>query len=178
MADPKTEAAPKEAKPQEEGSLLDSILAETRLKPSDDAYAVAKQGVTAFITGLLAPGRSLDRVDKAVVDAMIAELDARMSAQVNVIMHQPAFQKLESAWRGLRFLIERTDFRENIRVQLLNVSKDELIQDFDNEPDLPNSGLYNIAYKREYGVLGGKPYGAICANYEFGHGPQDMALLQ
>jgi type VI secretion system protein ImpC len=178
MADPKTEAAASTAKPQAEGSLLEDILAETRLKPSDDAYAVAKQGVTAFITELLAPGRSLDRVDKAVVDAMIAELDARMSAQVNEILHQPAFQKLESAWRGLRFLIERTDFRENIRVQLLNVSKDELIQDFDNEPDLPNSGLYNIVYKREYGVLGGKPYGAICANYEFGHGPQDMALLQ
>src|SRR5208283_1701716 len=107
MADPKTEAAPAGAKAQAEGSLLDDILAETRLKPSDDAYAIARQGVTAFITELLAPGRNLERVDKAAVDAMIAELDARMSAQVNEILHQPAFQKLESAWRGLRFLIER-----------------------------------------------------------------------
>lgn len=159
-------------------SLLDDILAETKLKPSDDAYNVARRGVTAFITELLAPGREVDRVDKSLVDAMIAELDARMSAQVNEVLHRPEFQKLESAWRGLRFMIERVDFRENIRVQLLNVSKDELLQDFENEPDLPNSGLYNIAYKREYGVYGGKPYGAICANFEFGPGPEDMNLLR
>src|SRR5215470_11599533 len=159
-------------------SLLDDILAETKLKPSDDAYNVARRGVTAFITELLAPGREIERVDKSLVDAMIAELDARMSAQVNEIIHQAGFQKLESAWRGLRFMIERVDFRENIRVQLLNVSKEELLQDFENEPDLPNSGLYNIVYKREYGVYGGKPYGTICANYEFGPGPEDMTLLR
>jgi type VI secretion system protein ImpC len=177
MADTKTETSGAGAKATEV-SLLDDILSETKLKPSDDAYDVAKRGVTAFITELLAPGRAIERVDKSLVDAMIAELDARMSAQVNEILHQPAFQKLESAWRGLRFMIERVDFRENIRVQLLNVSKDELLQDFENEPDLPNSGLYNIVYKREYGVYGGKPYGTICANYEFGPGPEDMNLLR
>jgi type VI secretion system protein ImpC len=177
MADPETkpEAA---AKAVAEVSLLDDILAETKLKPSDDAYNVARRGVTAFITELLAPGREIDRVDKSLVDAMIAELDARMSAQVNEILHQAPFQKLESAWRGLRFMIERVDFRENIRVELLNVTKDELLQDFENEPDLPNSGLYNIVYKREYGVYGGKPYGAICANFEFGPGAEDMTLLR
>ncbi len=178
MADPKTEAAAPDAKAQPRCSLLDDILAETKLKPSDDAYDVAKRGVTAFITELLAPGRAIERVDKALVDAMIAEIDARMSAQVNEILHHPAFQKLESAWRGLRFLIDRTDFRENIQVELLNVSKDELLQDFEDAPEVPKSGLYNIVYTREYGVFGGKPYGAICANYEFGPGPQDIALLQ
>ena len=177
MADTKTETSGAGAKATEV-SLLDDILSETKLKPSDDAYDVAKRGVTAFITELLAPGRAIERVDKSLVDAMIAELDARMSAQVNEILHQPEFQKLESAWRGLRFMIERVDFRENIRVQLLNVSKDELLQDFEDEPDLPNSGLYNIVYKREYGVYGGKPYGTICANYEFGPGPEDMNLLR
>ena len=77
-----------------EVSLLDDILAETKLKPSDDAYNVARRGVTAFITELLAPGREVDRVDKSLVDAMIAELDARMSAQVNEVIHQAQFQKL------------------------------------------------------------------------------------
>ena len=177
MAD--TETKPEgAAKAAAEVSLLDDILAETKLKPSDDAYNVARRGVTAFITELLAPGREIDRVDKSLVDAMIAELDARMSAQVNEILHQAAFQKLESAWRGLRFMIERVDFRENIRVELLNVTKGELLQDFENEPDLPNSGLYNIVYKREYGVYGGKPYGAICSNFEFGPGAEDMTLLR
>ena len=72
-----------------EGSLLDEILAETKLKPTDDGYDVAKRGIQAFITEMLAPSRSQERVDKAVVDAMVAEIDQRLSAQVNVILHHP-----------------------------------------------------------------------------------------
>src|SRR4051794_13107011 len=93
------------------GSLLEEILSETKLKPTDDGYDVAKRGVQAFITEMLAPTRSNEKVDKSIVDAMIAEIDLRLSAQVNEILHNAAFQKLESAWRGLRFAIDRVDFR-------------------------------------------------------------------
>src|SRR4051794_16633241 len=111
-------------------SLLDEILSETKLKPSDDGYDVAKRGVQAFVTQMLVPGRSGDKVDKSLVDAMIADIDARLSAQVNEILHAPEFQKLESAWRSLKFLVDRTDFRENIRVEVLNVDKEQLLTDF------------------------------------------------
>src|SRR6185503_11521031 len=80
-----------------QGSLLDEILAETKMKPSDDGYDVARKGVQAFIAEMLAPGRSAERVDKALVDAMIAEVDQRLSAQVNEILHHPKVQALESA---------------------------------------------------------------------------------
>jgi len=55
---------------------------------------------------------------------MIAEIDKRLSAQVNEVLHHPEVQKLESAWRGLRWSIERIDFRENISVEILPVTKD------------------------------------------------------
>jgi len=161
-----------------EGSLLDEILAETKIKPSDDGYDVAKRGVQAFITEMLSPTRSQEKVDKAVVDAMISEIDQRLSAQVNVILHHEQVQKLESAWRGLKFLIDRVDFRENIRISMLNVSKDDLLNDFEDSPEVPKSGMYRIVYSNEYGVFGGKPYGMICGNYDFASGPQDIQLLQ
>jgi type VI secretion system protein ImpC len=160
-----------------EGSLLDEILKETKLKPTDDGYEVARRGVQAFITELLAPARAQEKIDKAIVDVMIAELDKRLSSQVNEILHHPELQKLESAWRGLKFLIDRADFRENIKVEVLNVSKDDLLTDFEDSPEVPKSGMYRIAYSNEYGVFGGKPYGLIVGNYDFGPGPQDMALL-
>ncbi len=160
------------------GNLLDEILAETKIKPSDDAYQIAKAGVQAFITQMLAPTKSAEKVDKAAVDVMIADIDRRISAQLNEILHNPELQKLESAWRGLKFLIDRTDFRENIKVELLNVSKDELLTDFEDAPEIVKSGLYRIAYSNEYGVFGGKPYGLICGNWELGPGPQDTLLLQ
>ena len=61
---------------------------------------------------------------------------------------------------------------------MLNVSKDDLLTDFEDAPEVPKSGLYRIVYSNEYGTFGGKPYGLMCANYDFGPGPQDIALLQ
>jgi type VI secretion system protein ImpC len=160
------------------GSLLEDILAESKLKPSEDAYDITRRGVQAFITQMLAPAHTAERVDKTAVDAMVADVDRRISAQLNEILHHPDFQKLESAWRGLKFLVDRTDFRENVKVEVLSVSKDELLTDFEDSPEIVKSGLYRIAYSNEYGVFGGKPYGLICGNYDFGPGPQDVLLLQ
>ncbi len=159
-------------------SLLDDILGETQMKPNDDGYDVAKRGVHAFITELLGPGHAAGKIDKSLVDAMIVEIDKKLSRQIDAIMHHKEFQKLESAWRGLKFVVDRTDFRENIKVDLLNVSKDDLQADFEDAPEVTKSGLYKIAYTAEYGTFGGRPYGAIFSNYEFGPSGQDVALLQ
>jgi type VI secretion system protein ImpC len=162
---------------QKEGSLLDEILAETKLKSTDDAYQITKRGVQAFVADLLSHNRGQERIDKSLVDGMIAELDRRLSAQVNEILHAPPVQKLESAWRGLKFAIDKVDFRENIKVEILSVAKDALSVDFDDSPEVTKSGLYRVVYSNEFGVFGGKPYGLMCGNYDFGPGPQDLTLL-
>lgn len=163
---------------QEEGSLLDQILAETRIGKQDEAFEVAKRGVTAFIAQMLAPSHKGERIDKAAVDLMIAELDARMSKQVNEILHAPALQQLESGWRGLKYLIQNVDFRENTKVELMSVTKGELLEDFEDQPEIVKSGLYKTVYSAEYGTHGGNPYGMMVANYDFGPGPQDIELLR
>ena len=159
-------------------SLLDELLSEGKVKPSVEGYDVVKRGMQHFIAEMLAPSRSQERVDKEVIDNMIAEIDARLSAQINEVLHHSLFQKLESSWRSLKFLVDRVDFRENIRVEMLNVSKDDLLTDFEDSPEVVKSGLYKTVYSAEYGTFGGKPIGLIVGNYEFGAGPQDIALLQ
>lgn len=161
-----------------DASLLEEILAETKIKPSDDGYEIAKAGVQALISELMTPKYAQERIDKALVDSLIVEIDVKLSSQIDEIIHAPEFQQLESAWRGLKFVIDRTDFRENIKVEVLNASKEDLQTDFEDAPELTKSGLYRIAYTAEYGQFGGRPYGAMFANYEFGPGPQDVALLQ
>jgi type VI secretion system protein ImpC len=161
-----------------EGSLLDEILGETKLTPTDEGYDTTRKGVQAFIAELLAPAHASEKVDKAFADALIAEIDHKLSKQLDVILHDPKFQKLESAWRGLKFVIDRTDFRENIKCELLNVSKDDLQADFEDAPEITKSGMYRTCYTAEYGTFGGKPIGCIVANYNFGPGPGDIALLQ
>jgi len=162
----------------EEGSLLDQILSETKLDKQDETYAIAKRGVEAFISAMLAPEKSAQRIDKAAIDAMIAELDQRISDQTNEIMHAPELQKLETTWRELKFLIDRVDFRENIKVEILNASKEDLIADFEDTPELVKSGLYKNVYSSEYGTFGGHPYGMMVSSYDFDQGPQDMQLLR
>jgi type VI secretion system protein ImpC len=167
-----------EEKSAEAPSLLDDIVTATRLKPKDEGYSLAKKGVEALVSQLVEPGRKVDKVSKALVDEMIAEIDQKLSLQVDAVLHHAELQKLESAWRGLKYLVDKTDFRENIRLELLNVSKEDLLEDFEDSPEVTKSGLYKTVYTAEYGQFGGKPYGNIIANYEFGPGPQDVKLLQ
>jgi type VI secretion system protein ImpC len=175
MTEQKQEAEQAEA--AESGSLIDQIMQETRLKPADDGYDTAKKGIQAFITDLLAPQRKGEKVEQKVVDAMINEIDQRIGKQVDQIIHHQDFQKIESAWRGLKMVVDRTDFRENVKMEMVSVSKEELLEDFEDAPDVTKSGLYKHAYSAEYGQFGGQPYGAIISDYQFGPGSQDVSLL-
>lgn len=163
---------------EKETSLLDEIVQATRMGPADEGYSLTRQGVQAFIDELLKPGRAEARVTQGLVDEMIAGVDQKLSAQMDAILHNEEYKKLESAWRGLNFLVKRTDFRENLKIELLSVSKQQLLDDFEDAPEITKAGLYKTAYTREYGQFGGQPYGLVVGNYEFGPGPQDIKLLQ
>lgn len=160
------------------GSLLEQIISETYLGPKDEGYEAARLGVSAFIEEMLKPTYAEEKVKKITVDRMIAEIDQRLSAQMDEILHSSEFQAMESAWRGLRLLIERTDFRENVIVEMLNVTKDELLDDFLDAPEVPQTSLYKLIYTAEYGQFGGKPVGAMIGNYYFDPSAIDMRLLQ
>ena len=94
MAEEQEKSVATEEKTLEEGSLLEEIVQATKLKPSDDAYSLAKKGVEALIAQLLEPGREVPKVSKAVVDEMIAEIDKKLSLQLDAILHHPEFQSL------------------------------------------------------------------------------------
>ncbi len=160
------------------GSLIDQLLETTRVRPGDESYAITRQGIQTFISSLLDPARATDRITASLADDMIAELDKKLCRQVDEILHHPDFQRLESSWRSLKFLIDRTNFRENIKIQIMNVSKDDLLSDFEDSPEVTKSGLYKNCYTAEFGQFGGQPFGAIVANYEFGPGSSDIKLLQ
>jgi len=161
-----------------EFSLLDQIISQTKLTPTEDAYHIAKRGVAAFIEELLKPQNNQEPVKKAMVDRMIAEIDNKLSKQMDEILHHVEFQTLEASWRGLQLLVDRTDFRENIKIEILNVSKQDLLDDFEDSPEVMQSGLYKHVYTAEYGQFGGQPVGAIIANYFFSPSSPDVKTMQ
>ncbi|MBK8480729.1 MAG: type VI secretion system contractile sheath large subunit [Proteobacteria bacterium] len=159
-------------------SLLDSIVSEMKVRPAQEGYDEARSSVQALIGQLVGRRSAGERIDRKVIDVVIAEIDRRIGKQVDHILHHPDFQKIESAWRGLKLLVDRTDFRENIRISLLQATKQELLDDFEDATEIPTSGLYRQVYTAEYGQFGGKPYGAMVCNYQFGLGNSDITLLR
>lgn len=162
------------------GSLLDEVLSANGVAQGDESRGLMRKGLEQLLKQALADNSTKEapRIDRSRVDAAIAELDKQISRQVDRVLHNADFQKLESSWRGLQFLVNRTDFRQNISVSLLNVTKEELRNDFMDSPDVTFSGLYQHIYTAEYGTHGGSPFAAIIGNYEFGPGAPDVNLLR
>lgn len=151
---------------------------------SNEAMAEAStdERVSAAIQVLLSciatSGNNIEKLDKSLLDFHISELDRKISAQLDAVMHHSEFKKVESLWRGTWSMISGIDFRKNVKVELLDVSKQHLREDFDDAPEIIQSGLYRHTYIEEYDTPGGEPIASVISSYEFDNSPQDIALLR
>ena len=134
--------------------------------------------INVFLKMIQDSSQTVDRLDKSLLDFHIAKLDKLISNQLDNILHHPEFQAIESTWRGLKFLVDRTDFRQNVKIDVLDVSKEALIRDFEDSPEVIQSGLYSHTYINEYDTPGGQPFASIISAYEFNRSPQDIELLR
>ncbi len=113
------------------------------------------------------------------INAYIAELDRKISEQLNLVMHHADFQKLESAWRGLHYLVNNTETDQQLKIRVMNVSKKELAKTLKRYKGTAwdQSPIFKKMYEEEYGQLGGEPYGCLVGDYYFDHSPPDVELL-
>src|SRR4051812_26317203 len=115
--------------PDADDNLLDRILAQT--EPPDDAEKQrAARAIGAVIRhGLAArPGMVVPSDAEGTIRRWQADIDAKLTAQLRAITHHPAFQRLEATWRGLNYLVQRTETDETLKVKVLNTNKPELPQ--------------------------------------------------
>jgi type VI secretion system protein ImpC len=113
------------------------------------------------------------------INAIIAEIDAKLTEQINQIIHHPDFQALEGSWRGLHYLVNNTETDEMLKIRFLSISKNELgktIKKFKGTA-WDQSPLFKKIYEQEYGQLGGEPYGCLIGDYHFDHSPPDVEIL-
>lgn len=114
------------------------------------------------------------------IEEMIARLDAKLTDQVNEILHAPEFQQVESAWRGLHYLVFNSETDTNLKIRVLNISKEELQRTFKSYPGArwDQSPIFKMIYEQEFGQLGGQPFGCLIGDYQFSHLPTDVQLLR
>src|SRR5262245_39878080 len=62
----------------------------------------------------------------STIKAIIAEIDKKLTDQVNLILHHERFQQVEGSWRGLNHLINNTETDEMLKIRVMNISKKDL----------------------------------------------------
>ena len=114
------------------------------------------------------------------IEGIIAEIDRRLTDQINEIIHHEDFRQLEGSWRGLSYMINNTETDEMLKIRVLNVSKKDLGKSLKKFRGTAwdQSPLFKKLYEEEYGQFGGEPYGALVGDFHFDHSPSDVGMLQ
>jgi type VI secretion system protein ImpC len=160
------------------GSLLERILKEGKLARDGSQEARGKDIIGEFVNQILDKSIVLNPDMVAMINHRIARIDELLSAQINEILHHPSFQQLESAWRGLNYLVMNSETGTSMKLRVMYATKKELLDDLEKATEFDQSALFKKIYEEEYGTFGGHPYSLLVGDYEFGRHPQDLALLE
>ncbi len=161
-----------------ETSLLDSIVAQSRVARSETEHARAKDIISELVREVMDGTVVVSANLGATLDARVAELDRLISVQLSEVMHNPEFQKLESTWTGLQYLCKQTSTGANLKIQLFNATKQELIKDFKTAIDFDQSVLFKKVYEEEFGTFGGAPFGTLLGDFDISRQPEDMFFVE
>jgi type VI secretion system protein ImpC len=156
-------------------------LLQKEFKPNDDARANRiETAVQTLAQQALADAAIIGDDVFTTVDAIRAQIDKKLTEQINLILHNPEFQKLESAWRGLSYLVYNTSTGKDMKIRVLNIGKEECRKMFRQYRDAAwdQSPLFKKVYESEFGQLGGQPYGAFVCDYQFDHSAPDLEVLK
>lgn len=178
-----TEKAQTEGLATETEFALDdfSALLRKEFKPATDERANRiEQAVSTLAQQVLADASILSDDAFTTMDALRAAIDRKLSDQVNQIIHHPDYAKLESAWRGLNYMVMNTSTGKDLKIRVMNISKDETRKMFRQYRDAAwdQSPLFKKVYESEFGQLGGQPYGAFICDYSFDHSAPDLEVMK
>ncbi len=179
MADAQQEAAQAAAAETMEMGEFESLLQKEFKPKTDRAKDAVQTAVQTLASQALAETALISDDAVKTIEAMIAELDKKLSEQVNLIVHNADFQKLEGTWRGLAHLVNNTETDENLKIRVMNISKKDLgktLKKFKGTA-WDQSPLFKRMYEDEYGTPGGEPYGCLVGDYHFDHTPQNVEIL-
>jgi len=164
----------------EEVSEFEKLLDRDFKPQGDGAREDIKNAVRTLAEQALAGTNLVSDDAVKTIQGIIAAIDAKLTEQVNEIMHNEAFRTLEGSWRGLHYLINNTETDETLKIKVLNISKKDIgksIKKFKGTA-WDQSPLFKQIYESEFGTIGGEPFGCLVGDYQFDHTPPDVEILQ
>src|SRR6476659_10028486 len=178
MAETQQQASAVEGTRLEEGDFAALLQKEFRPK-TDEAKAAVEQAVKTLAEQALSQTQLIGSDVVKSISAIIAELDRKLSEQVNLILHHPDFQQLEGGWRGLHYVVNNTETDEMLKIRFMNISKSDLGKTLTRYKGTAwdPSPLFKKVYEAEYGQFGGEPFGCLVGDYYFDQTAPDVELL-
>jgi type VI secretion system protein ImpC len=160
---------------QESGlGLLDQVIGATKQTERDRAQELIKALTEEALKGTVTFSRNLQQT----FDRAIAEIDRKVSEQLNQVMHHPRFTQLEGSWRGLHYLVSNSETGTSLKIRMLQLSKKEMARDLQRAVEFDQSQLFKKIYENEFGTPGGEPYGSLVGDYEWTAHPEDVETLR
>jgi type VI secretion system protein ImpC len=162
-----------------EADQFASLLKKEFKPKTDRARAEVENAVRTLAEQALRDSAVVSDDVVGTIKAIIAEIDKKLTDQINLIIHNERFQQVESAWRGLNHLVSNTETDEQLKIRVMNISKKDLSKTLKKYKGAAwdQSPLFKKLYEQEYGQLGGEPYGCLVGDYYFDHTPMDVELL-
>ena len=162
-----------------ENDGLSSLLKKEFKPKTDQAREAVENAVKTLAQQALENTVTMSSDAYATIQGIIAEIDRKMSEQINLIMHNAEFQQLEGAWRGLHYLVNNSETDEQLKIRVMCISKKELSRTLKRYKGVgwDQSPIFKRVYEEEYGQFGGEPIGCLVGDYFFDHSPQDVELL-
>lgn len=154
--------------------LLDQVIGATKQTERDRAQELIKALTEEALKGTVTFSRNLSQT----FDRAIAAIDAKVSEQLNAVMHHPRFTQLEGSWRGLHYLVSNSETGTSLKIRMLQASKRDISRDLQRAVEFDQSQLFKKLYENEFGTPGGEPYGAIVGDYEWTAHPDDVETLR
>jgi type VI secretion system protein ImpC len=150
-------------------SLLDSILS-----GGMGAESTSQSGLQALVRDIVAPYVTA-KPDPQQKELM-KSVDDAASSLMRTIMHHPQFQKIESAWRSLYLLVRRIETNKNLKVFIVDISEQEIIDDAAQSGHLEQSQLYQLIHDKR-STVGAKPFSLVMVDAIFGEGEAGINAL-
>jgi type VI secretion system protein ImpC len=162
-----------------QGGDFASLLSKEFKPKSDEAKSAVETAILTLAQQALAQTQLIGTDVINSIEAMIAELDRKLSEQINLVMHHADFQQLESAWRGLHHLVNNTESDEMLKIRVMNISKNELGKTLKRYKGTAwdQSPIFKRVYEDEFDQFGGYPFGCMVGDYYFDQSPPDVELL-
>src|SRR4051794_12628851 len=179
MADPAELVQGQPAAATAEMNEFESLLNKEFKPKTEEAKSAVKLAVQTLAEQALSASTLISDNAIKTIEAIIAEIDRKLSEQVNLILHQEDFKSLEGSWRGLHYLVNNTETGENLKIRVMNISKKEVSKTLKKYKGTAwdQSPLFKKLYEEEFGMPGGQPYGCLLGDYYFDHSAPDVEML-